>query len=324
MPLPQSGVKVLEALEERCRWIKYRLEYHPWVTNQLPRILVIGRGYAQLMRLDRPIGIWLLLWPTLWAVWIAGRGKPDAHIFIIFVAGVVLMRSAGCVINDYADRSFDAHVDRTKDRPLATGQISTQEALILFALLCLGALVFALQLNRMTLLLAVLGAFLAVSYPFVKRFLSVPQMYLGVTFGWGIPMAFAAQLENVPRVAWLVLLANMLWVTAYDTMYAMADREDDRKIGVRSTAILFGDADRHIIAILQAMTLLTLYLVGKMIHFTAWYYCGLAAAAIFFMYQLWLIRNRDRNACLQAFLNNHFVGMSVFIGMLLSYSFARL
>ncbi len=324
MPLPQSGVKVLEALEERWRWIKYRFEYHPWVTNQFPRILAIGIDYAQLMRLNRPIGIWLLLWPTLWAVWIAGRGKPDAHIFIIFVAGVVLMRSAGCVINDYADRSFDVHVARTQDRPLATGRISAQEALILFALLCLGALVFALQLNRMTLLLAVLGAFLAVSYPFVKRFLSVPQMYLGVTFGWGIPMAFAAELENVPRVAWLVLLANMLWVTAYDTMYAMADRDDDRKIGVRSTAILFGDADRHIIAILQAMTLLTLYLVGKMIHFTAWYYCGLTAAACFFLYQLWLIRNRDRNACLQAFLNNHFVGMSVFIGMLLSYTFARL
>jgi 4-hydroxybenzoate polyprenyltransferase len=272
--------------------------------------------------LDRPIGIWLLLWPTLWALWISGRGKPQPLIFIIFVLGTVLMRCAGCAINDYADRSFDPHVARTKDRPLAAGRISPLEALLLFALLSMTSLMLALQLNKSTLLLAAFGGFLAVSYPFIKRFLSVPQMYLGLTFGWGIPMAFEAQLEQVPRVAYLLLLANILWVTVYDTMYAMADREDDLKIGVRSTAILFGDSDRHIIAVLQAMTLLTLYLVGRMLNMGHWYALGLWAGAAFFVYQLWLIRNRDRNACLQAFLNNNYFGMAVFIGMALEYQFA--
>ena len=275
------------------------------------------------MRLDRPIGIWLLLWPTLWALWIAGRGKPKPLIFTIFVVGTVLMRSAGCAINDYADRSFDPHVARTKNRPLAAGRISTLEALVLFAILALSALVLALQLNRLTLLYAVAGAFLAVTYPFIKRFLSVPQMYLGVTFGWGIPMAFAAQIEMVPRVAWLLLLANVLWVTVYDTIYAMVDREDDLKIGVRSTAILFGDSDRHIIAVLQAMTLASLYLVGRIIHAGTWFDAGLIAGALFFLYQLWLIRGRDRAACFRAFLNNNYFGMSVFIGLALEYLFAR-
>jgi 4-hydroxybenzoate polyprenyltransferase len=274
------------------------------------------------MRLDRPIGIWLLLWPTLWALWISGRGRPDPRIFTIFVVGTVLMRSAGCAINDYADRSFDPHVARTRERPLAAGRISTLEALVLFAVLSMTALVLALQLNRSTLLLALIGGFLAISYPFVKRFLAVPQMYLGLTFGWGIPMAFDAQLEHVPRVAYLLLLANVLWVTVYDTMYAMVDRDDDLKIGVRSTAILFGDSDRHIIALLQVMTLLTLVLVGNTLHMTYWYYLGLLGGAIFFIYQLWLIRGRDRDACLRAFLNNNYFGMAVFLGLMLAYLFA--
>jgi len=278
--------------------------------------------YARLMRLDRPIGIWLLLWPTLWALWISGHGKPKPLIFTVFVLGTVLMRSAGCAINDYADRSFDPQVARTKDRPLAAGRISTLEALVLFAVLSMTSLMLALQLNKSTLLLAAVGGFLAVSYPFIKRFLSVPQMYLGLTFGWGIPMAFEAQIEQVPRVAYLLLLANILWVTVYDTMYAMADREDDLKIGVRSTAILFGDSDRHIIAVLQVMTLLTLYLVGRMLNMGLWYALGLWTGAAFFAYQLWLIRARDRNACLQAFLNNNYFGMAVFIGMALEYQFA--
>jgi 4-hydroxybenzoate polyprenyltransferase len=205
---------------------------------------------------------------------------------------------------------------------LAAGRISTLEALALFAVLSLTALLLALQLDRSILPLAVFGGFLAVSYPFVKRFLSVPQMYLGVTFGWGIPMAFQAQLEQVPRVAWLLLLANVLWVTVYDTLYAMVDRDDDIKIGVRSTAILFGDSDRHIIAALQAMTLVTLYLVGRMINLGYWYDTGLCAGAAFFVYQLWLIRARDRDGCFRAFLNNNYVGMSVFIGMALEYQFA--
>jgi len=321
--LPRSGVELGEMIAQRWRWFSFRVRFHPWTTNELPRIAGTLQDYIELTRLNRPIGIWLLLWPTLWAVWIAGRGKPDPHLFVIFVAGTVLMRSAGCAINDYADRSFDPHVDRTKQRPLAAGRISTVEALILFAVLSLMALVLALQLNKMTLLLAVVGAFLAVSYPFVKRFLSVPQLYLGVTFGWGIPMAFAAQLERVPRVAWLLVIANMLWVTVYDTIYAMVDRDDDVKIGVRSTAILFGDSDRHVIAALQGMTLLSLYLAGRMLRMGDWYYAGLIAGAIFFVHHLWLIRARDRAACFRAFLNNHYFGMSVFIGILLNYQFSR-
>jgi 4-hydroxybenzoate polyprenyltransferase len=321
--LPRSGVELAEIIAQRWRWFSFRVRFHPWTTNELPRILGTLQDYIELTRLDRPIGIWLLLWPTLWAVWIAGRGKPDPHLFVIFVAGTLLMRSAGCAINDYADRSFDPHVERTKQRPIAAGRISTVEALILFAVLSLTALVLALQLNKMTLLLAVVGAFLAVSYPFVKRFLSVPQLYLGATFGWGIPMAFAAQLERVPRVAWLMLIANMLWVTVYDTIYAMVDRDDDIRIGVRSTAILFGDSDRHIIAALQGMTLLSLYLTGRMLRMGNWYYAGLIAGAIFFIHHLWLIRSRDRAACFRAFLNNHYFGMSVFIGILLNYQFSR-
>jgi len=319
--LPRSGLELAETIAQRWRWFAYRVRFHPWTTNELPKIVGTLQDYIALTRLDRPIGIWLLLWPTLWAVWIAGRGKPQAHLFVIFVVGTVLMRSAGCAINDYADRSFDPHVKRTKDRPLAAGRISTVEALILFAVLSLAALVLTLQLNKFTLLLAVLGALLAVSYPFVKRFLSVPQLYLGLTFGWGIPMAFAAQLEHVPRVALLLLIANMLWVTVYDTIYAMVDRDDDLKIGVRSTAILFGDSDRHIIAALQAMTLLSLYLAGRMLHLGSWYQAGLIAGAVFFVHHLWLIRSRERAACFRAFLNNHYFGMSVFIGILLDYQF---
>jgi 4-hydroxybenzoate polyprenyltransferase len=311
-------------LIERWRWYAYRVRFHPWTINELPRILGTATDYARLMRLDRPIGIWLLLWPTLWALWIAGRGRPDARLFIIFVAGTVLMRSAGCVVNDYADRSFDGHVERTKDRPLAAGRISPTEALLLFGVLSLAALMLALQLNKLTLLFAVGGAFLAVSYPFIKRFLPVPQLYLGITFGWGIPMAFTAQRESLPpRVAWLMLLANMLWVTVYDTIYAMVDRDDDVKIGVRSTAILFGDSDRHIIAVLQAMTLFSLYLVGGVMRMGNWYYAGLLAGAFFFVHHLRLIRTRDRQACFNAFLNNQYFGMSVFVGILLDYQFAR-
>jgi 4-hydroxybenzoate polyprenyltransferase len=323
VPLPRSGVELIERMEERWRWFVYRVRFHPFTTHELPRILGGLLDYARLMRLDRPIGIWLLLWPTLWALWISSRGRPNPRIFLIFVAGTVLMRSAGCAINDYADRSFDPHVARTRDRPLAAGRISPLEALVLFAVLSLTALMLALQLNKATLLLAAVGGFLAITYPFVKRFLPVPQMYLGVTFGWGIPMAFEAQYEQVPRVALLLLLANMLWVTVYDTIYAMVDRDDDVKIGVRSTAILFGDSDRDIIAVLMAMTLLSLYLVGRLIHMGSWYDAGLCAGAVFFAYQLWLIRARDREACFRAFLNNNYFGMAVFIGMALEYIFAR-
>jgi len=321
VPLPRSGVELGEQIAERWRWFAYRVRFHPWTTNELPRVLATIDDYVQLTRLDKPIGIWLLLWPTLWALWIASHGRPDPRLFIIFVSGTVLMRSAGCAINDYADRSFDPRVERTRGRPLAAGRITTIEALLLFSALSLTALSLVLQLNRMTLLFALAGAALAVTYPFIKRFLSVPQLYLGITFGWGIPMAFAAEVERVPRVAWLLLLANMLWVTVYDTMYAMVDRNDDVVIGVRSTAILFGDSDRHIIAVLQALTLFSLYLVGGMMRMSAWYYAGLIAGAIFFLHHLWLIRARDRANCFRAFLNNHYFGLSVFLGIALNYQF---
>jgi 4-hydroxybenzoate polyprenyltransferase len=321
MALPSSGDDLLQRIAERWRWYAYRVRFHPFTTEELPRLFGTLGDYVRLMRLDRPIGIWLLLWPTLWAVWIAGRGYPSPRIFLIFVFGTVLTRSAGCAINDYADRSFDPHVKRTANRPLASGRISPLEALILFAILGLAALMLALQLNRFTLLLAVGGGFLAVTYPFVKRFLSVPQLYLGLAFGSGIPMAFAAQIEKVPRVAWLMLLANVLWVTVYDTMYAMVDRDDDLKIGVRSTAILFGDSDRHVIAALQIMTLVSLYFVGRIIGLSAWYTAGLVGGACFFIYQLWLIRDRSREGCMRAFLNNNYFGMAVFIGVLLEYQF---
>jgi 4-hydroxybenzoate polyprenyltransferase len=322
--LPRSGDELLERIAARARWYAYRIRFHPFTTDELPRILGGAYEYARLMRLNRPIGIWLLLWPTLWALWIASRGKPTAKIFLIFIIGTVIMRSAGCVINDYADRSFDPRVQRTRDRPLAAGSISSIEALVLFVILALSALLLALQLNKLTLLCAVLGAFVAVTYPFIKRFLSVPQLFLGMAFGAGIPMAFAAQIERVPQVAWLVFLANILWVTVYDTMYAMVDRDDDLTIGVRSTAILFGDSDRHIIAALQVMTLVSLYLVGRIIHFGRWYEAGLAAGAMLFIYQLWLIHDRSREGCWRAFLNNNYFGMAVFIGILLEYQFSPL
>jgi 4-hydroxybenzoate polyprenyltransferase len=318
MALPRSGVELGERIAARWRWFVYRVRFHPLTTNELPRLLATVNDYVQLTRLDRPIGIWLLMWPTLWALWIAGRGRPAGRLFIIFTAGTVLMRSAGCAINDYADRSFDPHVKRTRNRPLAAGRISAVEALVLFAALSLTALLLAVQLNSGTLLLAVIGAGLAVTYPFIKRFLSVPQLYLGVTFGWGIPMAFKAELDQVTRVGWLLLLTNVLWVTVYDTIYAMVDRDDDVKIGVR-----FGDSDRHIIAALQAMTLLALYLIGGMIHMGPWYYAGLVAGGIFFLHHLWLIRRREREACLRAFLNNHYFGLSVFLGIACNYQFGR-
>lgn len=321
MPLPRSGDELGQALLARWRWLVYRVRFHPLATQTLPRIAATLADYGRLMRLDRPIGTYLLLWPTLWALWISAQGRPQARVFTIFVAGVLLMRSAGCAINDYADRGFDPHVARTRERPLAAGRVSPTEALVLFAALSLAALTLALQLDRLALLLAAAGAFLAVTYPFVKRFLSVPQLYLGLSFGWGIPMAFAAQSGSLPRLAWLLFLANLLWVTVYDTLYAMVDRADDLRIGVRSTAILFGDSDRHIIAALQGMTLLALVLVGRLARLGGWYYGGVAAAGLFFAYQLWLIRAREPAACFRAFLNNNYVGLSVFVGILLDYQF---
>jgi 4-hydroxybenzoate polyprenyltransferase len=298
--------------------------YKPvWKPNVLrDAALSVGgslREYALLMRLHRPIGIWLLMWPTLWALWIAGDGRPDAQLLLIFLAGVLVMRSAGCVINDYADRDFDPSVKRTRDRPLAAKRIVPAEALLLFAALGLVAVWLALQLDPLARLYAVAGGLLTVTYPWLKRFVHLPQFYLGVAFGWSIPMAFAALTGEVPRIAWLLLIAVVLWAAVYDTMYAMVDRDDDRRIGIKSTAILFGDADRVIIAAMQAMTLFALWLAGDEAKLGAWYRAGLVAAAVLFVHQLWLIRKRETDACFRAFNNNHFVGMVVFIGLALDY-----
>jgi len=279
--------------------------------------------YALLMRLDRPIGIWLLMWPTLWALWVAGEGGPDPHVFFVFVAGVVLMRSAGCVINDFADRDIDPHVERTRSRPLADGRVSPAEALVLAA--GLGAVAFGLVLtmNRLTVLLALAGAALTVTYPFLKRFTHLPQVWLGASFGWSVPMAFAAQTGGVPRIAWLMFLAVVVWAVIYDTMYAMVDRDDDLKLGVGSTAILFGEADRPILMGMQAVLMLALWLTGRMAGLDGWYLFGLAVAAGLAVWQQRLIRTREREACFRAFLNNNYFGMAVFFGILLDYTFRQ-
>ncbi len=280
------------------------------------------RQYMLLMRLDRPIGIYLLLWPTLWALVIAAEGMPDGWVATVFILGVVLMRSAGCVINDYADRKIDPYVERTRERPLAAGRVSAREALILFVVLSLTAFALVLTLNRLTILLSLVGAFLAATYPFMKRHTYLPQVYLGLAFGWAVPMAFAAQTGTVPVEAWLLLIATVLWATAYDTMYAMVDRPDDIKIGVKSTAILFGDADRLIIGIIQALMIVVLVLVGSRLDMGWPYYAGLAVAAALMAYQQVLIRDRDGMKCFQAFLNNHWVGMAIFAGIAGHYLFS--
>lgn len=275
--------------------------------------------YAYLMRLHKPIGIFLLLWPTLWALWIAGQGRPDFKVFSVFVAGVVLMRSAGCVINDYADRNFDRHVARTRDRPIAAGRVSPREALLLFFALSMLAFLLVLLMNALTVWLSLAGGLLAASYPFMKRYTHLPQVYLGAAFGWAVPMAFAAQTGAVPRTAWLLFVATVLWATAYDTMYGMVDREDDRKIGVRSTAILFGDADRTIIGIIQLLALSALALAGQAAGLGGFYYFGLLLAAGLALYQQFLIRERKPEQCFKAFLNNNWFGAAVFSGIILEY-----
>ncbi len=279
------------------------------------------RQYWFLMRFHRPIGIFLLLWPTLWALWIAGKGRPDLKIVVIFVLGVVLMRAAGCVINDYADREFDPHVSRTRDRPIASGRVTPKEALVLFVFLCLLAFMLVLQLNGLTMALSPVAAFLAASYPFMKRYTHLPQAYLGLAFGWAVPMAFAAQTGSVPDVAWWLLVATVLWALAYDTMYAMVDRLDDLKVGVKSTAILFGRYDRHIIAAIQTAMLGVLIWVGRLSDLGGWYWLGLIAAAGLAVYQQQLIQDRQSDRCLRAFLNNHWFGAVIFMGIVIDYLF---
>ncbi len=274
--------------------------------------------YEKLMRLDKPIGILLLLWPTLWALWLSADGRPDWVVLLVFVLGTVLMRSAGCVINDYADRDFDRHVERTKDRPLTSGKVSSREALALFAVLSLLAFALVLALGKpLVIALSVPAVFLAGSYPFTKRFLAIPQAYLGIAFGFGIPMAYAAQTGGVPAEAWWLLLANVFWAVAYDTEYAMVDRPDDLKIGIKTSAITFGRFDVAAVMLCYAATLLLLAAVGYGRGLGASFYLGLLlAAAVMTRHYVW-IRERDPRQCFRAFLHNNYVGMAIFAGIVL-------
>ena len=271
------------------------------------------------MRVDKPIGIFLLLWPTWWALWIAGEGFPDPLVFVVFTAGVFLMRSAGCVINDFADRNIDGQIERTKHRPLAQKRVSSKEALLLFVALALTAFALVLFMNAKTVAMSFVGVTLAASYPFMKRFTHLPQLVLGTAFAWSIPMAFAAQTNDVPLVAWLLFLATICWTVAYDTMYAMVDRKDDLKTGVKSTAILFGDKDKLIIGILQAVTLLLLMIIGIYLGLSSLYYIGLLIAAGLAVYQQTLIKRREEKKCFVAFLNNNWFGVAVFAGFFAHY-----
>ncbi|WP_084202255.1 4-hydroxybenzoate octaprenyltransferase [Aeromonas fluvialis] len=274
-----------------------------------------GLAYMQLARVDKPIGTLLLLWPTLWALWLAADGLPNLWVLTVFVVGVFLMRSAGCVINDYADRNFDGHVKRTAGRPLPSGKVKPREVLVLFAVLALIAFALVLTMNPLTIGLSFAALLLAVCYPFMKRYIPIPQLVLGMAFSWSIPMAYAAQANALPVVAWLLFLANLLWTVAYDTQYAMVDRDDDLKLGLKSSAILFGRHDKRIIGALQLATLLILLLIGQLMTLGSPYYWGMLGAAVLFVYQQRLIRERAREACFQAFLNNNYVGVLIFIGI---------
>lgn len=286
-----------------------------------PGIIAQLLNYAALMRLNRPIGVWLLLWPTLWALWLAGQGHPDSGIFLVFMLGVVVMRSAGCVLNDFADRNIDPYVERTRARPIASGAVAPAEALTLFVALALIAIGLAAMLNPLAQLLAVGAAGLTVLYPFIKRVVSIPQFVLGAAFGWAVPMAFAAQTGEAPQLAWLVFGTALIWAVIYDTFYAMVDRDDDHKIGVKSTAILFGDADLFVIGGLQLLMLVALVFIGDMAALGIWYYGSVVVAAVLMAYHQWLARDRQPGGCFAAFLHNHYVGMVIFIGIVLHYTF---
>ncbi|HIF9109116.1 TPA: 4-hydroxybenzoate octaprenyltransferase [Photobacterium damselae] len=277
-----------------------------------------ARAYWQLARFDRPIGSLLLLWPTLWALFLAADDWPSPHVLVVFVLGVIFMRAAGCVINDFADRNFDGHVKRTCQRPMPSGKVSEREALGLFGLLVLISFLLVLTMNTLTISLSVIGLALAAAYPFMKRYTHLPQLVLGVAFGWSIPMAYAAQSGQLPLAAWLLFAANILWTIAYDTQYAMVDRDDDLKIGIKSTAILFGRFDKMIIGMLQLGTLLLLTAVGGVLGLSQIFYWFLLLAAMLFVYQQMLIKQRQREDCFRAFLNNNYVGMVICIGLAVS------
>jgi 4-hydroxybenzoate polyprenyltransferase len=272
-------------------------------------------NYKLLMRMDKPIGSLLLLWPTLWALWLASEGVPSILYLAVFCAGVFIMRSAGCVINDWADRKIDGHVKRTENRPIVSGKVQSREALQLFILLIAIAFVLVLMLGWQTVALSVVGLLLASSYPFMKRYTHLPQVVLGAAFSWSMPMAYMAVSGQLPAVMWWLYVANLCWTVAYDTMYGMVDRDDDIKIGVKSTAILFGQLDRVMVALLQIVTLVILFFVGQSLGLSTIFYVGLAGAGGFFTYQQWLIRYREPTACFKAFLNNNYAGMMLFAGI---------
>ena len=277
--------------------------------------------FIALARLNRPIGIYLLLWPTLWGVWFAAEGWPGWHLLFIFVMGVILTRSAGCIINDIADRDFDGHVRRTVDRPLAQKRISVEEAVVFMGVLLFFALILVLTTNWLTVGLAAVASVIAAIYPFMKRYTYLPQAVLGVAFSMGIPMAFAAARQEIPNLAWLLATANVVWTVAYDTEYAMVDRDDDLKLGLRSTAILFGEMDKLMIGALQTLFLFSMFLAGRLADSGVLFYLGLVAAAGFFIWQQYLIRDRERAACLSAFLNNHWAGLAIFAGIAADLAF---
>ncbi|EPW5501553.1 4-hydroxybenzoate octaprenyltransferase [Vibrio sp. IRLE0018] len=278
-----------------------------------------AKAYWQLMRMDRPIGTLLLLWPTLWALIIAAEGTPDWHVLLVFVLGVVLMRSAGCVINDFADRKVDGHVKRTQQRPLPSGRVTAKEAIILFLLLGISSFLLVLTMNPLTIQLSFAGIVLAFIYPFMKRYTQLPQLFLGLAFSWAIPMAWAAQANELPWVVWFVFAINALWTIAYDTQYAMVDRDDDIHIGVKSTAILFGRHDKLIIGLLQLLTLVMLVWLGLHYQLGQSFYWSVLAAGALFVYQQHLIRHRQRELCFQAFLNNNYVGMVLALGLFVAF-----
>lgn len=277
--------------------------------------------YGRLMRLDKPIGTYLLLWPALWALWVSAEGFPSERILVIFVLGVFCMRAAGCIINDYADRKIDHQVKRTQERPLTTGRVSTAEAFTLFTVLIATSLYLVLLTNKLTISLSLIAILLATTYPFMKRYTYLPQVVLGAAFSMSIPMAFAAQTGTVPFIAWLIYTANVLWTVVYDTIYAMVDRDDDLRIGVKSTAILFGEADKLIVGILQLLTLVAFCAIGSRLGMGHWFYSSLGVVALIFIYHQYLMRDRDRDLCFRAFLHNHWVGMIIFIGILLNYGY---
>tara|TARA_B100001146_G_C16131595_1_gene412637 strand:+ start:111 stop:986 length:876 start_codon:yes stop_codon:yes gene_type:complete len=277
------------------------------------------KQYLLLIRLNRPIGIFLLLWPTLWGLWIASEGFPNTKILVVFLFGIFLMRSAGCILNDIIDKDFDKFVARTQNRPLASDKLSSIEAFIVAISLIFIAFLLVLTTNTLTVQLSFVAIILAGTYPFLKRHTYLPQFFLGLTFGWSIPMAFAATTNSIPKIAWLLLIANILWVVVYDTIYAMIDREDDLKIGIKSTAILFDDADIFIIGLIQSLVLIALIVIGQQASLNTIYYFSLIIGGCLFLYQLYLIRNRDQKKCMQAFLNNNWFGLVVFIGLFINY-----